>query len=246
MHNPVGPWLEANALYIEQSQLQQHLNSDVDTELVIYDVGLGAAANAVAVLHAAKHSVRPVRLVSFEINLDLLRFALKHSAELQYLAGYEAAIEALLEKGRWQGGNLHWELQHGDFLECIERVEHKCHLIYYDPYSSKQNEAMWTTACFKKLRAQCQPHAMLYNYSLATVFRVALLEAGFYVGFGQATGEKKQTTQAATILTDLKHPLDERWFRRWQRSQTQFPIGCTDEEALKKLIMNHEQFAGFE
>ncbi len=242
MHNPVGPWREANELYIEQSGLKQHLTYDLDTELVIYDVGLGAAANALATLHALKNTKRPVRLVSFEINLDLLRFALEHSSQLQYLVGYESIIQTLLKDKYWENENIKWELHHGDFLECIDSVGSKCHLIYYDPYSPKQNQAMWTTSCFKKLRDKCQQRAMFYNYSQATGIRAALLEAGFYVGYGQATGLKSHTTQAATLLADLKSPLDERWLQRWQRSPTPFPIDCKNESQLKEFILGHEQF----
>lgn len=245
MHNPVGPWLEANALYIEQSNLSKHIAEDTTTELVIYDVGLGAAANAIATLNAVKNSKRPIRLVSFEIDLDLLLFALDHSVELEYLVGYEDTLRTLLKNRYWEHGPVKWELHHGDFLDCIGKVEHKSHIIYYDPYSPKQNEAMWTTACFKKLREKCQPHAMLYNYSQATTIRAALLEAGFYVGYGLPTGLKESTTQAATVLSDLKHPLDERWLQRWKRSGSALPIGCENEAALKELILNHKQFIEF-
>ncbi len=244
MHNPVGPWLEANALYVEQSNLKSFLGGDLDTELVIYDVGLGAAANAVATLSAVKNTKRRTRLVSFEIDLDLLYFALENSAQLLYLHGYEEIIQSLLKNKSWEHENVKWELHHGDFLECIEKVEHNCHLIYYDPYSPKQNQSMWTTACFKKLRNKCQDRATFYNYSQATTIRAALLEAGFYVGYGQSTGLKKDTTQAATRLEDLKQPLDERWLQRWKRSPTPYPIGCQNESQLKQSILNHEQFRG--
>ncbi len=244
MHNPVGPWKESNALYIEQSNLRSLLTKDLDKELVIYDVGLGAAANAVATLNAIKNSKRAVRLISFEIDLELLHFALENSAQLAYLVGYEEIIQSLLNNKIWEQENLKWELHHGDFLECIENVEHKCHLIYFDPYSPKQNEAMWTTACFKKLRNKCQPRATFYNYSQATTIRAALLEAGFFVGYGQPTGLKRDTTQAATQIEDLAHPLDERWLQRWERSPTPFPIHCQDENQLKDTILNHEQFRG--
>ena len=244
MHNPVGPWKESNDLYIEQSLLRSHLTRDLDKELVIYDVGLGAAANAVATLHAVKNSKRPVRIVSFEIDLELIHFALENSEQLAYLVGYETIIQSLLKNKFWECENIKWELHHGDFLDCIENVKHKCHLIYYDPYSPKQNESMWTTACFKKLRDKCQPRATLYNYSQATTIRAAMLEAGFFVGYGQPTGLKRDTTQAATHIEDLTHPLDERWLQRWKRSPTPFPMGCKDESQLKDTILNHEQFRG--
>src|SRR4051812_12823188 len=86
MHNPVGPWIEANSLYINQSCLRERLSAstDTDNEFVLFDVGLGAAANAVAVLSCARALIgagkmaRPIRIISFEKDLELLKFALSH------------------------------------------------------------------------------------------------------------------------------------------------------------------------
>src|SRR5688572_17471064 len=74
MHNPVGPWVEANALYIDQSHLRERL-IEAPEEFVIFDVGLGAAANSLAALACIKSlgpKSRPVRIVSFERELELL------------------------------------------------------------------------------------------------------------------------------------------------------------------------------
>lgn len=245
MHAPLGPWQEANELYIEQSQLKAKLRQKTNEEFVIYDVGLGAAANALAALHCAKESLRPLRIVSFEIDLSLLEFALKHSHEFEHFKGYEKTIESLLKTRLWSQGHITWELFEGDFLKCIEEVKHKCHLIFYDPYSPKQNQEMWTTRCFKKLKAKCHSDANFYNYSQATPIRAALLEAGFYVGYGKPVGEKETTTQASCQLEDLDRPLDQRWFQRWSRSNTPLPPLCEDAQSLKKFIRDHEQFRNF-
>jgi queuine tRNA-ribosyltransferase len=242
MHNPVGPWREANELYVEQSQLQKYLVRDVDRELIIFDVGLGAAANALASLHCLQKSPRPVRLVSFEIDLELIRFAMVNSHRFSHFSGYEKAIRQLLEDGYWEDGHIKWELHHGDFLELVETVNAKAEIIYYDPYSPKMNETMWTTECFSKLRARCQDQAMLYTYSQSTPIRVALLEAGFYVGYGIPTGFKESTTIAACRLGDLQKPLDIRWLERFRRSRTPFPIGCKNPENIYAVVNNHKQF----
>ncbi len=242
MHAPLGPWREANELYIEQSNLKTNLSQNTSEEFVIYDVGLGAAANALATLACAKSSSRPVRLVSFEIDLSLLEFALQHSHEFEHFQGYEDAIREILAHKRWTQGNITWELFEGDFLQCVDQVQHKCHLIFYDPYSPHQNQEMWTTDCFKKLKEKCHRDARFYNYSQATPIRAALLEAGFYVGYGKAIGEKETTTEAACQLKDLQRPLDQRWFQRWSRSDTPLPPLCEDAETLKKQIREHEQF----
>ena len=242
MHAPLGPWVEANELYINQSNLKSKLSEKIEEEFVIYDVGLGAAANALAALQCGKNLPRPLRIVSFEIDMRLLRFALDHSHEFDHFKGFEEAIAAILNVGSWNQGHISWELYEGDFLQRIEEVNKKCHLIFYDPYSPKQNQEMWTTQCFKKLREKCHSEARFYNYSQATPIRAALLEAGFYVGYGKPIGYKEGTTQAACRLQDLDKPLDQRWFQRWSRSRSPFPPLCKNEEAVKKLINEHEQF----
>ena len=236
MHNPVGPWKEANALYVEQSGLAQKLLVG-DGEYVVYDVGLGAAANALAVLHCAKsliHSMRPLHLVSFELDLDLLRFALKNAHHFDHFTGYESCIEELLEKQNWTEGPIQWTLLPGDFQSSLSTPLPKPHLILYDPYSPKRNAEMWMIQCFTNLRRKCRESfegcTELYTYSQATSIRAALIRAGFFVGQGQSTGLKESTTVASTSLTQLKNPLGLDWFQRYQKSHSKYPFDCGDDQ----------------
>jgi tRNA U34 5-methylaminomethyl-2-thiouridine-forming methyltransferase MnmC len=251
MHNPVGPWKEANDLYIDPSSFAWHLSQVSQKELVLFDVGLGAAANALAALHCWKKTpnARSLRIVSFERDLDLLEFALEHADQFEHFGGFETAMRTLLDKGSWGEGNLHWELRHGDFTALIENEKHHADLVFYDPYSFQVNGEMWTTSCFTKLLAKCKTSeeggAVLYNYTRATPVRVALLTAGFFVGQGPATGLKPETTQASTTLSRLKQPLDARWLDRWSRSHVPYPPGCLPEEQdeMSWRVRSHPQFA---
>ena len=49
-------------------------------------------------------------------------------------------------------------------------------------------------------------------------FSIGLLRAGWYVGRGVATGEKTETTVAATRLDALRDPLGREWLTRVRRS----------------------------
>lgn len=247
MHNPVGPWAEANALYVEQSRLKERLQKD----LVLFDVGLGAAANALAVLHCVREmgpSAGKLTMISFERELELLRYALVHSDKFDHFHGYEGAVKSLLESGRWQEEHILWELRHGDFLHHIKHEKHRPHIIYYDPYSSKVNGEMWTIDCFRAVRGISREPVdggtMLYTYSQATPVRVAILAGGFFVGQGLASGPKEQTTVAATNLNDLEHPLDAEWFSRWEKSHVQTPTDLSTQEAedLRQWVRSHVQF----
>lgn len=250
MHNPVGPWKEANALYIEPSNLKRRLAEPTDQELVVFDVGLGAAANALATLHchASLDSPRPLRLVSFEKELELLRFALAHANQFDHFQGFESAMECLLTNKRWSGNRVEWILHEGDFLETVGNETTRADLVFYDPYSKNVNSEMWTVDCFQKLRDRCKADAegggRVFNYSRATPVRTALLLAGFYVGQGPETGLKDETTQASTRLTDLEKPLSSAWLERWQRSHTKLPVGFQpgDEALVESQLRNHPQF----
>jgi queuine tRNA-ribosyltransferase len=250
MHNPVGPWAEANSLYISQSKLAERLQLDSHDELVLFDVGLGAAANALAVLHCARAKTRkrPLRMISFERELELLRFALKHASQFEHFHGYEKIIEQLLATGKWHEDGLIWELRHGDFVQDLLREKYQPHLIYYDPYSSKVNREMWSMERFRDLRSKCREAnaggTLLFTYSQATPIRVALLSAGFFVGQGLRTGPKEETTIASSVLADLEAPLGQTWFQRWQKSHVQVPFDCSLSEApkLREWMTMHPQF----
>lgn len=251
MHNPVGPWREANALYIDQSRLREKLTQNLDEEFVIFDVGLGAAANALAALACIRElgdRCRPVRIVSFEKELELLRFALHHSSQFAHFSGWEKPITELLENHFWTDGRVSWHLREGNFLDCIEQEAFRAHLIFYDPYSPKMNEEMWTISCFRKVRAKSrEPNeggTSLYTYSRATRVRTAMILAGFFVGQGEPTGLKSETTQAATDLKELGKPLVRDFFRTWRKSHARAPFDCPPEqesacdEAVEKYARN--------
>lgn len=251
MHNPVGPWAEANALYIEQSNLRARLLESKQDELVVFDVGLGAAANSLATLHCARSVAgesRKLHLISFERDMDLLRFALDNASAFAHFAGWEAVLEDLLARGEWSDSTIRWELRRGDFLSTIELETARPHLIFYDPYSQKVNREMWTRATFQKLYRKCRQDSAdatsLFTYSQATPVRVGLLQAGFFVGLGRPTGLKEETTIASTTLNALESPLGAVWLKRWQSSHTKTAYDGVGESPgeLQEFVLGHPQF----
>jgi len=105
-HPVVGPVAEAEALYVNQLKLRERLKNH-SGEFVIWDVGLGAAANALTVLHATKDIACKIHLISFDHKLEPLEFALKYAAELAYFGGYENHLKKLFARAtsdvsRWR------------------------------------------------------------------------------------------------------------------------------------------------
>jgi hypothetical protein len=65
MHPFSGPAAEAEALYVRQLGLRERTKHHADG-FVVWDVGLGAAANAVTVLRETRDVGTRIRLVSFD------------------------------------------------------------------------------------------------------------------------------------------------------------------------------------
>ncbi len=232
-HPVIGPVAEAEALYINQLRVLERLRSH-EGEFVVWDVGLGAAANAVSFLRATSQVHCRIRLVSFDQTLAPLEFALTQTAYLGYLVGFEPQLKALLSKHALSFANkeqsVRWEMHLGDFPTFVAqpaaRALAKPHLIMFDAFSPAKNPAMWTQPVFAsifRLLDANQPCA-LPTYSRSTMLRVTLLLAGFFVGVGHATGEKEETTVAANTLDLVQEPLGRRWLQRARRSSSAEPM----------------------
>ena len=262
MHSVIAPNDEANKLYVEQSCLATRmLKADGrGDELVVWDVGLGAASNAMAVIHCFErvyaeqgaNVLRPVRLVSFEYDMNPLTLASKHPARFPHLR--HGAPFQILTSGQWQHPSqlLRWELAKGHFPDFIESAPIP-DIIYYDPFSYKTEPDLWTAAIFTRIFQSSLPKpAELYTYSASTAVRGALLAAGFFVARGVGTGPKSETSIAFTQDSGARnHPLSPRllgqaWLMRWRRSGSKFPATLTTEERphFEKLIEAHRQFSG--
>jgi len=259
-HPVIGPVAEAEALYVNQLKLRERLKNH-SGEFVIWDVGLGAAANALTVLRATKDVACKIHLISFDHKLEPLEFALKYAAELGYFGGYENHLKEFIRahQANFQDDrqSVNWELSLGDFPKFlksqIKNQKSKIpspHAILFDAYSPAKNPAMWTLPLFTDLFQLLDPQrpCALPTYSRSTILRVTLLLAGFFVGVGHATGEKEETTIAANDLSLIAEPLDRRWLDRARRSHRAEPmvepvyrIAPLSDESWKKL-QAHPQF----
>jgi tRNA U34 5-methylaminomethyl-2-thiouridine-forming methyltransferase MnmC len=239
MHSTLGPYAEAMALYIEQSRLSERLQTG-SHPLVVYDIGLGIATNALA---AIDHSAgpRPLHLYSFESKLDGLALALKMRDQFPCLLPHAGKLETLLERHSWSSGSsgkIRWQLLEGRFEDVALPVE-RPELVFFDFYSPKTSPELWTHQVFKRLRDHAAQPCTLYTYSASTAVRSALLMAGWEVGYGVSTSAKRETTVASTDRRELQRPLDDRWVHRFLHSTHSLPSDRGSEsdrrEVLKRL-----------
>lgn len=251
-HPVTGPIAEANRLHVGQQRLVDRC-SVTGEKFVIWDVGLGAAANALAAVEALSRCAVQIEIHSFDMTTAPLEFAIAHAGELEYPQPHLAALRDLIsERHALPVPGIEWYLHRGDFRELIrDDAIPSPSAIFYDPYSPAVNREMWTLEHFEAVfgRVAASRPCLLTNYSRSTAVRVTLLLAGFFVGVGHAVGEKDETTIAANRLELLEEPLARDWLARVRNSTNaaplrngnpnRSPIGGEDFTRL----LSHAQFA---
>ena len=267
MHPVSDPSQEAHRLYVEQPRLIERLNAADEASngapLVVWDVGLGAAANAMAAIHAIESQAgvigappgasaapcaerRRLTLVSFENDLDALNLALRHPRWFRHL--HHAAPRQLLAQGRWESRTgIDWRLLHGHFAVRKSDAPPP-DIIFFDPFSYKTDRELWTLAMFRDLADLCANKAVeLFTYSYSTSVRAAMLAAGFFVAKGMGTGPKAETTIAlspcAAALPHRRELLGREWLGKWRRSDAQIPFGASPrDDSWRETVSAHPQF----
>jgi len=233
MHPGLGPVAEAEALCVRQLKLRERLRRQ-SGEFVIWDVGLGAAANVLTVLRATRDLPCAVRIVSFDNTTAPLEFALANREALGYFDGYENVVREILNHSRAECRDgerrVNWQLHVADFpsllAEPAAQTIPKPHAIFFDAFSPAKNPAMWTLPLFTNLfrLLETRRPCALATYSRSTMFRVTLLLAGFFAGRGHAVGTKEETTVAANTTELIEEMLDQKWLRRAGRSGSAEPL----------------------
>lgn len=235
MHSVNAPDVEAEAVYVRQSV---HVAAALRGErpVVVWDVGLGAAHNAMALIRALDGSPAhaAVELVSFERDLDALRLALANTGPFAHLR--HPGPNILAHRGRFERAGLTWQLVEGDVLEHY-RDAPQPDVIFWDPFSSKVDGPLWSLEMFRALRAHLTGAVELITYTNSTAIRSAMLAAGFHVARGVASGPKEETTIAMTAPIAGHALLGREWLERRARST------ATVSPDVERAVLAHPQFA---
>lgn len=269
MHSVNDPEVEARQLYVEQSKILELLEIKTETNgeepdttmsravaqpLVVWDVGLGAAFNAMALVSACEmasasgKTLRPLHICSFEIDMAPLELVVSHPWLFPHAR--HAGPHTIRKKSNWQSRKspVHWQLFKGDFLKTMIDAPAP-RIIFHDPFSTRVDGPLWNSQCFKKIHeATAGKTCMLLTYSRSTAVRAAMLGAGFYIGQGIPAGPKSETTVAATTPVELERCqrplLGPDWLGRWERSQSKYPTDIdspSDRSKFEGLIRHHPQ-----
>ena len=118
MHPGLGPAAEAEQLYVRQLKIRERMKTGTGG-FVVWDVGLGAAANALTLLRLTRDLPRPLRLVSFDDTSGPLEFALAHAQQLGYFHEYKKTARNLLAQRSIEFTDdlrqVKWDFHLGDF-----------------------------------------------------------------------------------------------------------------------------------
>lgn len=247
MHPSKDPSIEANVLYVEGSSLIERAKSlGPNDTLVIWDVGLGAAFNAMAVIKALENFAPEysckVEMVSFEKDLDSLKLAMRHKPVFPHL--WHQAPTSILTGDAWERGNISWRLIQGDFTEKLNKAATP-DIVLFDPFSPKVDTPLWGYNSFIRLYDRMKDDSVLVTYSLSTAVRSALLGAGFFVGILPGVPPKEENTIAwknplPSRIEDKK--LTARFLDRWHASDKKIPHDVKDIEEFSAKILSHRQW----
>ena len=197
--------------------------------------------------------VRPMRLISFENDLDSLRLALRHDDKFPYLRhGGPAGIlrdggmaietasrfELATGGGRFPGnGRAGAGPARPDFLR---------HVLEQDPRRTMDDRDLPPL-----VRGLCRTRDRACSPTPTRLRRARRCSPpGSYVAKGRPAGAKEETTIALTPAA-LATPSARRyellaaeWIGRWNRSQAKFPseIPADQRPAFAEQIRRHRQF----
>ena len=259
MHSVNDPDEEAQRLYVEQSMLGKRLRqqSKASKPLVVWDVGLGAAHNAMALIRSVETLIAgddtvpssKFELRSFESDLDALRLVLKNTSVFRHVQ--HVAPHRLLSDHSWQSTGIQWSLHVGDFAETMKNAPLP-DMIIFDPFSANSEPALWSFPFLSELAQHLQSHpTVLYTYTASTAIRSLLLAAGFWLGRGWGSGPKNETTIALCPKALARKEslgielLDEGWLARWHRSHRKLPENLDPDLVafISNAVCRHPQFS---
>jgi hypothetical protein len=231
-HPVIGAREEARRLYVDQTGLAAQWRDPKTQVKRVWDVGLGAAANAVAVVESwLEGEYGDLCLESFDQDAEALCFALQQMAgepeSFAHLQGWDwdkllGEGKLVLSKGKRK---LVWNYHQGDFRCCYPSVVERPDLVMYDLYSALKCPELYTLKLWESLGDYQQGYpCLIVLHTRSTAVRVTLLLAGWYVGVGTGLGEKEETTLVSNDLAQLTKPLDCAWRQKVLRSTSAFPL----------------------
>ena len=186
-------------------------------------------------------------MISFETDLSGIQFGIKNSDRFEFISRNLSRLQALVKMNLVSGSmgknNFKWELKQGDFRESFEFFPPP-DLIYYDLYSPKVAPELWSYKTFRAIysvlnsASSLNGSPLLITYCSSTAVRTGMLLAGFCVGHGESTTQKKDTTLASLDKNKIARHLDKEWLNKWKRSSRALPFECEFKKEEVENFLN--------
>lgn len=204
-HSQVGAKREAEEKFLIPCRIAALAQQP---QLRLLDVCYGLGHNSAAALMEIWRVNPRCQVVLYALERD--QAIALDSIHQNVLAAYPEMVVSLLwelsENLQVETGRFKAQLLTGDARQSIQRVieaNFQADAIFLDPFSPPKCPQLWTVE-FLGLVAQClAPEGYLATYSCAAAVRVALQEAGLYLGATPGVGRKSPGTLARFIPENL-------------------------------------------
>ena len=215
----------------------------------VWDVGLGAAANAMAAVHAVEalpaETVKPgLVMVSFGRTISI-NCGSRCGIPLWFRHLHTARSHELKNLWTNAAGTIEWSLLPGDFTRGAStrrRRRTSCSSIRSRSGTDKRSR---DARLFRQPRSQCGKAMSCSTYTAySTQVRAAMLGGGGFSGEGAARPDQKQETTIGCHRSRwLARRADRHGSLRWERSDTQAPLGVASEgdETWRAAVREHPQ-----
>jgi len=246
MHPCIAPFVEAQTLYVEPVPWDI-----LPRPVTVWDVGLGAASNPMALVSAVEQGTVQGQIVIESFEKDLLPLQLAQETPHAFPYAKHPALAHLLASDRYHDvtHSLRWNLYRGDFRETVSRAASP-DVVWFDPFSRKVEPEMWTWETLQLLTLSIGNRpSILLTYLSATAVRAMFLALGWYVAQGKGVGHKPDSTICYTpAWIESGYPisalLGEQWLAKWDRSSTPLPDVSEDiRQHIVKQVLAAPQFS---
>lgn len=195
MHSDSGAYEESLLKHIYPSGVLD-LNCDI---INVLDVGFGLGYNVLALIHEfrLRKKKNKLNIASLEKEKNLLQFMerIRFHDERDDIYRF---IKKAYADGETEADGISVKIFFGDGRDYIRGMKgYRFDAVFQDPFSPSKNPEMWSVEYFSLIRELMADEAVLTTYSSADQIRMALMEAGFYIGAGPSVGKKREGTVAS-------------------------------------------------
>lgn len=204
-HSTQGAKEEALVKFATPCQIAEKAQQPVVRLLdICYGLSYNSAA-ALAVIWATNPNCH-VELVALELDPNVPKTAIANHLLNIWSPPIPQLLEDLATSLEVQTERIHAQLLLGDARTSIEQVHQsnfQADAIFLDPFSPRRCPQLWTVEFLQKLAHCCSPTGRLATYSCAASVRMALIAAGFKIGFTPPLGGRQPGTVASFSENDL-------------------------------------------